>query len=117
MICDELNGFLGHAVFDVFVGDIGVRIEVLELPRTHITSCRPRTGPVGYVHVESMLQWRIGFGAQMPLSEMAGHISGVTERLSQSIVIGMKASRGIRNGCMKVRGRLFSGRGLKPRLR
>ena len=90
MLLHEGDGFLGHAVFDVLVGRVGIGIEVRELPRRDVAAGRPGPGPVRHIHVEAVLQRRIGLGAEMPFAEMAGGVAGVLQRLRQRVVVGLQ---------------------------
>ena len=62
----HFHRFLGHAILNVFVGMVW--LEVLELPRCHITSRRTRTRQWG-IHVEAMLQRTVRLGTEMPFSK------------------------------------------------
>ena len=87
---DELEGFLRHAVFDVFTslpGEIQFR---RELPRRDVTARRSRPRPVRQIHVEALLERAVRLRAEMPLAEMAGGVARGFERLGERVVVGLQ---------------------------
>ena len=106
LVCfHERDGFFGHAIFDVLIGRVW--IEVRELPRCDVTARRSGSGPMWHVDIESMLQRRVGLGAEMPFSEVTGRVAVVLEHLGQRVVAGVQPRDRIqRRGLLAWRTRL-----------
>ncbi len=91
------DGFLGHPIFDVLVGNVGVVIKVFELPRCHVAARRPGTGMVRNIDIETMLKRRVGLRTEMPFPKVTGRIAVVLEHLGQRVVVGAEPRDGIGN--------------------
>jgi len=86
MLFQKCDRFLCHAIFNVFVGDVRVVIEVFEFPWCNITSRRAGTGMMWNVDIKTMLQGRIRFRPEVPFAEMAGCVTVGFQGFRQRVV-------------------------------
>ena len=67
------DGFVGHAIFDVFVGRGWVKI--WKFPGSDKRACRSGSGPMWNVDIEALFEGREGLGSEVPFSEVRGGVS------------------------------------------
>ena len=91
VLADERHHMRRQRVLDVLTSlalDLQRR---REFPRRDVTARRSRSRPVRPIHIEAMLQWRIRLRPEMPLAEMPGAITRLTQHFWQRDIIGLQS--------------------------
>ena len=117
MLLHEGHGFLGHAVFDVLIRHVGVRIKIRKLPRRDVTARRTRPRIMRHIDIETLLQRRVRFRPEMPLAKMPCGIAHLMQRLRQRTVFGLQPCWRIRLHHLLIRRPLLAHRCLQHDLR
>lgn len=85
----EGDGFFGHAVFNVLLWVIGIKVGVS--PRSDEVSSGSGAVPVWDVDLEAVLKGGMGSGSEVPLPEVSGGVAGVAERFAEGVVFCVEA--------------------------
>ncbi len=89
---DEGDRLLRHAVLDVLAGFGG--LEFGKCPGRDEIARRSRARPVRDVHVEPLLERRVGRMPQMPLAEMPGGVAVGLHHVADGVIFGVEPARG-----------------------